>query len=197
MKIQSIYFFIISIILVFSACTKDPITGCNDATACNYSSEAEEDDGSCDYTTCAGCTDATACNYSSTATIIDNESCQFPLDNPINITSYDDVVVGPAGEELTSYFYIQNASCSTININAKQTSSPHPGTGATFRICLGDFCYDLGVNESVYPLPLDSFDEGGYFEGYLMAPDPGNYNVTYRFSTDTHDQEVTVEFQFN
>ena len=31
--------------------------------ACNYNPDATEDDGSCDYESCAGCTDEMACNY--------------------------------------------------------------------------------------------------------------------------------------
>jgi len=75
----------------------DPIDGCTDSTACNYSSEATNDDGSCTYAgagldcagnclvdtdgdgVCddlevAGCTDAAACNYDAAATD-DNGSC--------------------------------------------------------------------------------------------------------------------------
>ena len=44
--------------------------------ACNYSNAATEDDGSCEFSTCAGCTDASACNYDSSATI-DDGGCTF------------------------------------------------------------------------------------------------------------------------
>ena len=81
--------------------------GCTDATACNYNSEANTDDGSCtyeasDYVDCdgvcfndadgdgvcdeeeaAGCTDATACNYDVDATD-DDGSCEFLISS-----SYD------------------------------------------------------------------------------------------------------------
>ena len=36
--------------------------GCTDESACNYDSEATQDDGSCEYSTC-GCTDISANNY--------------------------------------------------------------------------------------------------------------------------------------
>lgn len=60
-----------------------PINGCTDPNACNYDSEANNDDGSClQYDECgncggtdtAGCTDQTACNYDATANC-DDGSC--------------------------------------------------------------------------------------------------------------------------
>lgn len=50
--------------------------GCTDNTACNYISNAEIDDGSCDYISCYGCVDEAACNYDVTATENDG-SCDF------------------------------------------------------------------------------------------------------------------------
>ncbi|MFM1932153.1 MAG: hypothetical protein RL226_1456, partial [Bacteroidota bacterium] len=49
------------------------VPGCTDSQACNYDSNANLNDNSCDYT-CLGCTNSAACNYSSTATI-DNGTC--------------------------------------------------------------------------------------------------------------------------
>ena len=56
--------------------------GCTDATgtdgsppACNYDPVATDDDGSCEYLSCAGCTDGAACNYDSTALI--NVGCDY------------------------------------------------------------------------------------------------------------------------
>ena len=53
MKTQSTYLFLLSFLLVFFSCTDDPESGCIDELACNYNSEAEEDDGSCEYITCS------------------------------------------------------------------------------------------------------------------------------------------------
>lgn len=50
--------------------------GCTDPSACNFDSEADFDNGTCDYS-CFGCTNPAACNFDSGATI-DNGSCIFP-----------------------------------------------------------------------------------------------------------------------
>jgi len=47
--------------------------GCTDDTACNFDSNALNDDGTCDFS-CYGCTDAAACNYDPSATL-DDGSC--------------------------------------------------------------------------------------------------------------------------
>ena len=48
------------------------------SSACNYNSEAEVDDGSCEYESCAGCTEENAPNFNPTATI-DDGSCESIL----------------------------------------------------------------------------------------------------------------------
>jgi hypothetical protein len=55
--------------------TSTCVGGCTDPTGCNYNSEADFNDGSCDFS-CYGCTDATALNYDPTA-LIDDGSCAF------------------------------------------------------------------------------------------------------------------------
>ena len=62
-------------------CTSDDIdiTGCTDATACNYNPNATADDGSCEFTSCAGCTEIFSCNFDPNATI-DDGSCILPYD---------------------------------------------------------------------------------------------------------------------
>lgn len=51
--------------------------GCMDSGACNFDPLAVEDDGSCEYQTCAGCVDMGACNFDETATISDADQCDY------------------------------------------------------------------------------------------------------------------------
>ena len=51
------------------------VCGCTDAGACNYDETATDEDGSCEYETCAGCTDAASCSYDEAATIDDGSCC--------------------------------------------------------------------------------------------------------------------------
>jgi len=54
------------------------VSGCTDAGACNYNSEATTDNGTCEYTSCVGCMDNTACNFDPTATINNAAACIAP-----------------------------------------------------------------------------------------------------------------------
>ena len=56
-------------------CDANEIVGCQDSTACNYDATAT-DAGECDFTSCLGCTDSLACNYDETATQEDG-SCDY------------------------------------------------------------------------------------------------------------------------
>jgi hypothetical protein len=65
--------------------------GCTDTVACNYDVNATDNDGSCEYLTCAGCTTSGACNYDASATI-DDGSCEFTSCagcTDINACNYD------------------------------------------------------------------------------------------------------------
>jgi len=57
-------------------CNADEISGCQDATACNYDATATDSDGSCEGL--FGCTDSTYYEYNQEATC-DNNSCSTPI----------------------------------------------------------------------------------------------------------------------
>ena len=54
------------------------VLGCTDTGACNYDSDANENDGSCEYLSCAYCNVASACNYEPVGSLLNNASCVFP-----------------------------------------------------------------------------------------------------------------------
>ena len=56
-------------------CDANEIVGCQDSSACDYDATAT-DAGACDYSSCLGCTDDVACNYDDSATQ-DDGSCDY------------------------------------------------------------------------------------------------------------------------
>ena len=55
------------------------VTGCTEPEACNYDPEANEEDGSCEYLSCAYCNVESACNYEPAGLFLNNASCVFPV----------------------------------------------------------------------------------------------------------------------
>ena len=51
--------------------------GCLDPLACNYDASSLEDDGSCEFESCAGCADVEACNFDEEAIIADSDACDY------------------------------------------------------------------------------------------------------------------------
>ncbi|MGY8928380.1 MAG: hypothetical protein ACKVHK_01805, partial [Flavobacteriales bacterium] len=62
------------------------VCGCTDAGACNYDVLATDDDGSCEYLTCAGCMDAASCSYDALSTIDDGTCC---YSNCVDVQMFD------------------------------------------------------------------------------------------------------------
>lgn len=118
----------------------NPDAGCTDPTACNYDSEATEDNGTClqddvcgicggDGTSCTGCTDATACNYDDAATIDDN-SCIFPQDDqPCDCDAEGAVdVTLSAGEASSPYTFDAEGTPESLDINLNWTNTDNGGS---------------------------------------------------------------------
>ncbi|MGB0150104.1 MAG: hypothetical protein ACPF87_04340, partial [Flavobacteriales bacterium] len=89
--------------------------GCTDESACNYDSAATEDDGSCDFTSCAGCTDENACNYDADATIDDGSCAVLDL---CGVCGGDDSscsgCTNPAFIEFDPYATFDDGSCTSL-----------------------------------------------------------------------------------
>ncbi|MDE0978624.1 MAG: M43 family zinc metalloprotease [Flavobacteriales bacterium] len=154
------------------ACTTG--CGCTDSTACNYDSDATEDDGSCDFS-CQGCTDAEACNYDVDATV-DDGSC---IGNGTNVTMT--ILTDNYPGETT--WNLQDATGTVVLSGGPYSST---GTIYTSSICLSDGCYSLQI--------LDSANDGlccAYGSGsYSLA---GSDGVVYASGAD-FDSIDTTEF---
>ncbi|MDA0728453.1 MAG: hypothetical protein O3C18_02060, partial [Bacteroidetes bacterium] len=77
-------------------CDDDEVSGCMDSCACNYDSNATQNDESCEFETCSGCIYPMATNYNPDATI-DNGSCTFEGcsdEDFLNFNSYANVNAG-------------------------------------------------------------------------------------------------------
>lgn len=134
-----------SVTLAMQNCNSD--LGCTDSSACNYSSAAIEDDGSClyfddcmvcggDNSTCGGCTDPSACNYDELA-VIDDGSCI------LNGTS---VVVAV----LTDNYPAETAWQITDDNGVVAEGGSYTEVGATYEtmVCLEDGCYTFTITDS-------------------------------------------------
>ena len=70
------------------------VPGCTDGCACNFDPFATENDGSCEFLTCAGCTYEDATNYNPSATLEDGtctfeEACPGDFDNDNSVSISD------------------------------------------------------------------------------------------------------------
>jgi hypothetical protein len=126
-----------SLTLAMNNCNSD--IGCMDSSACNYSPEAIEDNGSClyfddctvcggDNSTCTGCTDEEACNFNNSYTI-DDGSCIYG--NGISLT-----VGGGVFDNEISWSLILDG----VTVDS--------GTSGTQDLCVGDGCYTISMSDS-------------------------------------------------
>ena len=120
--------------LVCSNCPAS--SGCTDSAACNYDADATEDDGSCDFTSCAGCTVELACNYDATATI-DDDSCDFTSCLNFGCTDANACNFDPAADfDDGSCDYLSCAGCQDPNACNFDSEATIAGT-CDYESCAG------------------------------------------------------------
>jgi len=116
------------------------VCGCTDPGACNYDAAATDDNGSCEYSTCAGCTDATACNYDGSALISDPAACCY--ENCVTLIMNDSFGDGWNGNTAV----VVNESTGQI----VATATLPAGFTATVNLCLEDGCYRITVGGGTF-----------------------------------------------
>jgi hypothetical protein len=142
------------------------VCGCTEEGACNYDATATDNDGSCEYETCAGCTDNTACNYDAEASIEDGSCC---FDNCVTINMSDSFGDGWNGAE----YQLSSVDGTPIGSGTIEAGS----TGAD-TYCLATGCYSITVTEGDWPGEI-SWNVGGAFGGLVqgVAGETVTFNV--------------------
>ncbi len=142
------------------------ICGCTDAGACNYDATATDEDGSCEYVTCAGCTDSSTCNYDAAATIDDGSCC---YDNCVTINMADSFGDGWNGA---------NYTLSDVDGNTIGTGTIAAGSSASDTYCLATGCYVISVTEGSWPSEI-SWNVVGAWAGIVSggAGQSATFNV--------------------
>jgi hypothetical protein len=133
----------------------DVTCGCTEPVACNYDVDATDDNGTCEYETCAGCMDETACDYDETATI-EAECCYGSC---VVVTMNDSFGDGWSG----AVVLITDLEGNTV-IEATLAD----GTFAQETYCLADGCYILSVGDDTWPTEV-SWSVAGIFGGIVTG----------------------------
>ena len=176
----------------------NPDDGCTDPTACNYSPQAINDDGSCtvnddcgicggDNSTCGGCTNPAACNYEPAA-VVDDGSCVLN-GVTLTLTLLTDNYPGETTWAVTDE-----------GGNVVMEGGPYNGTQTTYTssACVATGCYTLTVNDSYG----DGLQYGGVVGNYTLEDgdntvlaqmvDGGNFGAqaTHDFCVDAGGTDV-------
>jgi hypothetical protein len=143
------------------------VCGCTEAGACNYDPLASDEDGSCEYLTCAGCMDASACDYDPLAEIEDGSCC---YGNCVEVQMFDSYGDG----------WIGSYTLSSVDGTEIGTGTIDTGTAATDHYCLADGCYTIDVvcNETTWCIEM-SWTVLGAFGGLVsgLADQSATFNV--------------------
>ena len=207
MKLSHIILLISCSLTIFS-CTKEQ--GCTDISSCNFSSTAEEDDGTCIYpadecddldsstvndsinTNCdcvgeqstgSGCMDSSACNYDPNVNTEDN-SCLYS-DDPCNDNN---------SNTINDTF---NMNCDCVGTLSGCTDSfacnydPNANTNDNSCVYPGDPCDDGASNTTNDVFDANCSCQGTLDESNLCldSDSDGYYEVTFGMFTDNYSEE--------
>ena len=164
-------------------CDDNEIAGCQDTTACNFDAAAT-DAGECDYDSCLGCTDDAACNYDAAATQEDG-SCDYCScanngaggQNGFGLSVETHVEGGIAGNTTYRvYVTTPNESDFVSAITGDENNPSFLRTSTSFfQQGLGGLTADM-----INPLLFGAFPELAYDSwltiGVDQAPTPGDGN---------------------
>ncbi|MDP7040573.1 MAG: hypothetical protein QGI45_15560, partial [Myxococcota bacterium] len=154
-----------------------PISGCTDAEALNYNSDATLDDGSCTYDAVLGCMDIEASNYNPSATLSDDLCIYVKPDfddaskilsacvyNPTDeeVSSADLIFCLPneneIGQCLGGKVLVQGESCTLMNGSGEYS-------GTHYEAYIGDLNHEEGV---VLKGTLKFYTEAGGVDPFMV-----------------------------
>lgn len=118
---------------LYTTVSLNPVYGCADPNACNYTPGVTCNDGSCEYASCSGCMDPLATNYDADASYDNGKCC------------YADIA------------YITTSVPSTWSIQSSIGYYQYGTTPADSAICISSGCYTLNT----YPIAFDPFNPNG------------------------------------
>ena len=171
-------------------CDEIEVAGCTDGDistnsgiACNYDSSATDDDGSCEYSSCAGCLTESACNYDSSYTIADSDQCTFPEQyyNCDGICLNDSDGDGVCDE-------LEIAGCQDLtacNYNENATDS----ADCTFAVQYYD-CDNVCLNDSDGDGVCDEIEVAGCTDGDIST----NSGIACNYDSSATDDDGSCEY---
>lgn len=154
----------------FSFTVGGGVCGCTEAGACNFDPAATQDDGSCEYDSCAGCTDPNACNFDADAIINDPASCCF--DNCVTLIMNDTFGDGWNGATATIIDGITGNIVATAGLPA--------GANGTASFCLATGCYTIVAGGGNFDNEISwtlTGVTGGILTGNANDPDGVGFSV--------------------
>lgn len=133
----------------------DVTCGCTEPIACNYDAEATDENGTCEYETCAGCMDESACDFDPEATI--EAACCYG--SCITVTMNDSFGDGWTG---------CNILITDLDGNTVIETSLTEGSFAEETYCLEDGCYILTTGDDTFNTE-PSWSISGIFGGIVTG----------------------------